>query len=339
MPIHFTELPQQDRLVCNCNGEPFSHKLKTRVRCGECGGWLNPVAYELPEYARNLAMLNIVGVLRPYDTPMYVAGKRHYRDNPIKLTQFKRLLRPKRLRLGIEVEFESTADNDITSSHHLTLGLSRLETTYASMDRKEAEAYCILKHDGSIPGYGGEYSCIPATVPDHMAMWLRFPFGKFKTNSQSCGLHVHIDRRDISPLTIGKFHCFWNRVANVSPAQALMGRGPTDYCYVRDADSVSRIPRQTRGPRRINHTLNHKFSVVNHRHAATVELRLPRHPCSIQQLGERLSSVEASAEFLKLYSIADCVGGRTPDQMWSDFTRWCRASADNQHKLIGRVYR
>lgn len=332
MPLSLHELPADVLNVCECNPRHWRW-VRQPARCAHCHGWLYPARAVLPEAAEAIAQLRLVGVLQAYDTPQYAAMPIGYRENPISLCRYSRKYRSKRLRLGIEVEFTARSQHEVPARYAFTQAYAQLESNYLSLRRREADAYCVLKHDGSIRGgVGAEFACIPAEIADHAACW-NIPDWRSLTANSSCGLHIHIDRRDISRLTVGKFHCFWNNVAVVESCQHLMGRGPTDYCQAREL-VASGLPNQRAAGRGRYGSTRERYSVVNHRRRTTVELRLPQAPANLLQLTARLQAVEASVKFLKLYSVADLLGGRSRERIWEDFMRWCADQPGKPYQVV-----
>lgn len=334
--ISMHELPPGASQVCNCNGPPQLLRIRNAARCWNCNGWLYPVAGGLSEAAAAIHHLELVGVLNPGETPAYLAGLQQYNVDPIRLCGFSRTLRPKRLRLGIEVELTSNADL-VTARYGMNLGLARLSANYASLPKREASTYCLMKRDGSLPGHGVEYSCIPATIEDHKKVWQGFNWATFDRDRSRCGLHIHIDRRDISPLTIGKFHVFWNRISENDWVMVMLGRGPTSYCQ-RRATRFYPLPNQTphcrRGGRRQfrsrDGSVAAKFSVVNHR-PRTIEFRLPGGPADRGELLRALRLTEASVEYLKLTSMHELLHS-DPSTLVRSFQDWCIVSQDSNHR-------
>lgn len=332
MPLSMHELPADVTNICGCNPGHWRW-VRRPARCGHCHGWLYPARSILPHAAEAVAQLRLVGVLQAYDTPQYAAMPIGYRADPIRLCKYSRKYRHKGLRLGIEVEFAARDEHEVPARYAFTDAYASLENSYLNCGRREADAYCVLKHDGSIRGgVGAEFACIPAEIGNHIYCWESFPWRRLKVND-SCGLHIHIDRRDLSRLTVGKFHCFWNAVAATGSCQALMGRGPTEYCRARELFASGLLNQTAAGRGRYGST-RERYSVVNHRRRKTVELRLPKAPSNIEELAARLRAVEASVQFLKLYSVADLLGRRSREHILDDFMKWCSAQPGKPYQLV-----
>lgn len=334
MPLTMDELPSSVRSTCCCN--PEHHRwIRHAAKCENCNGWLYPARDQLPDAASRIAELQLIGVLQAYDTPQWCPVPSHYRRDPISTTGYRRKFKWPTMRLGIEVEFTSRSDELVSSRYDFSRGYAKLESGYAATDRREANAYCVYKADGSISGsYGGEFACIPATTGIHAAAWMNFPFNRVRVD-ESCGMHIHIDRRDISRLTVGKFHCFWNSVAGQSGCVSLMGRGPTSYCQTRGACATRLLNQNPDGMTPHFGALRERYSVVNHRRRKTIELRLPASPKSVNRLVHSLNAVEASCRFLKFYSVAQLLTGNG-QLLWLDFMNWCGAQTEPRFKQLAR---
>lgn len=338
--IPISDLPTSMQSQCECNGHPSRLRMKTAARCDSCGGWLYPVAYDMPDYAATIGQLMIVGSLRLKDPPKYTIRNHNYRADPIEKTNFSRKFRQSSVRLGIEVELSYRAsdrlDNprgasaNVSASYAFTELYAELNRNYSRLSKREASAYCIAKHDGSIPGIGTEFSCIPATTAYHLACWQSVHWDDFE-DRPDCGLHVHVDRRDLTPLLVGKLSLFWNIVSNHGYQGNVFGRKCTDYCEPGPTEGIQ-TPYQRPGwrdrPRtysrgansRINRRQFSRTDAVSHRRK-TIEIRLPKAPASLKELSDALTCIECSIEFLRFYSIA-AIDRTAHDKMWSDFVEY-----------------
>jgi hypothetical protein len=341
-PIPISDLPDSMQMQCECNGHPSRLRLNRAARCDSCGGWLYPVAADIPDYSAAIGQLMIAGSLRLKDPPMYTIKNWGYRTDPIEKTNFSRKYRQSSLRLGIEIELSSPINREtarnaqhVTASYAFTRLYGTLNRRYSQLPKQEASAYCIAKNDGSIPDFGTEFSCIPATTKVHLACWKGCNWDDFQDRID-CGLHVHIDRRDLSPLLVGKLSLFWNIVASIGYQQNVFGRTCTDYCEPGPTIGLQ-TPYQRPGwrdrPRttgtgsnaRIRHRRFSRTDAVSHRRK-TVEIRLPKAPGSLKELSDALTCIECSVEFLRFYSIA-AIDRDAHEKMWSDFVEFADFNA------------
>jgi hypothetical protein len=132
------------------------------------------------------------------------------------------------------------------------------------------KGYAILKRDGSIPDRGFEIVSVPATHAWHQTGWDGFFAGPAKQLSgwsqKSCGMHVHVSRAAISPLTLGRILVFVNDKNNRGFIDAVAGRGSNSYCMKLDK-------KLTDGRQRSS---SQRFEAVNieTRGHATIEFRI-----------------------------------------------------------------
>lgn len=89
--------------------------------------------------------------------------------------------------------------------------------------------WAILKSDGSLGRGGREIVTRPMTLDAHRVAWMAFFNDKpheylSSWKSGRCGLHVHLNRAAISPLTEGKLISFLNALSNVKFTQDIAGR-------------------------------------------------------------------------------------------------------------------
>jgi hypothetical protein len=322
--------------------------MKSAARCEACHGWLYPVASDIPDYAQDIARLKLNGCLRVKDPPQYTIDNWSYDTDPIQKTHFTRKYRQSALRMGIEVELSSIHEDDkVRADYSFTDQYALLNNAYMGTQKKEARAYCIAKHDGSIPGHGTEFSCIPATTATHLSCWADTKWKQF-SNNEDCGLHVHIDRRDLSPLLVGKLSLFWNIISQQSYQNGVFGRCCTDYCTPGPTEGIQ-TPFQRQGwqerPRTsgrgtywgINRRRFRRTNAVSHRRK-TVEIRLPKSPHSLVELMTTLSCIECSVEFLRFYSIA-AIDITQHLRMWEDFLAYGKLQSElpegHQDKRLG----
>lgn len=88
--------------------------------------------------------------------------------------------------------------------------------------------FCILKHDGSLPSTGVEIVTLPMSIDTHRKEWTPFldnlPKGLVSWEGERCGVHVHISRRPLGILRIGKMIVFLNDPLNKTLIKTIAGR-------------------------------------------------------------------------------------------------------------------
>jgi hypothetical protein len=92
----------------------------------------------------------------------------------------------------------------------------------------------ILKEDGSLDS-GTEIVTLPATLEQHKSgahfnwpamLSIAQRYGHSGAGTTNCGLHVHINRAALSPLTLGKMLVFMNDANNVPYMEVIAQRDP-----------------------------------------------------------------------------------------------------------------
>ena len=121
---------------------------------------------------------------------------------------------------NLRAEFESKTLSTIMGLHSILKGIP----------------FVGLKQDGSIEGITAEgmwllpFEMVSAPLPleYHHFVWdLLFDhpeFGMFRSHT-ACGMHVHMDRASISPLTLAKMYRFMNTSRNSAFLTQIAGRG------------------------------------------------------------------------------------------------------------------
>lgn len=107
---------------------------------------------------------------------------------------------------------------------------SRSDSSYRDNARecnRLLQDYAVLKHDGSI-GRGFEIVTCPATLKYHQETLTDFfsnrPDDLFVADPEEVGMHVHVSRKPLSPLTIGKMVEFINAEQNRDFVVKIAGR-------------------------------------------------------------------------------------------------------------------
>lgn len=125
-------------------------------------------------------------------------------------------------------------DRDVKSSSYGDF-LMGVELEVEAEDRPEAaerfdaqlEGYAIMKYDGSLSDSEGiEIVTAPRGLAEHIKRFKEFDAGAGVRawDAGSCGMHVHIDSRAFTALTLGKFIEFVNAPYNDEFIQRIAGR-------------------------------------------------------------------------------------------------------------------
>lgn len=177
------------------------------------------------------------------------------------------------LYLGCELEFETT-DRDTA---RIKVG-------------KALKGHAIMKSDGSIRN-GFEVVTCPATIDIHLQ-----EFAKFYSNlpgeltiASNVGMHVHVSKKPLSVLTIGKLTAFMNRKDNQKFIEYVAGRKNNTYCTQNENRTVTYPFTHEGGGDRYN-TLN-----LNPRD--TIEFRIFSTPLKYDEFASKIQFCQALVEY------------------------------------------
>jgi hypothetical protein len=251
--------------------------------------------------------------------------------------------------------------SSIVSSHfgEFTMGIE-LEMTSGDHDTHESAElvrsrlgsdYCIIKSDGSLPHNGFEVVTSPQGLSVHI--------DKFKTweinpayrawNTGKCGMHVHIDSRAFTQLTLGKFLMFINSSGNVDFIRKIAGRHPSvddqarSYCAA-EHQSILANPKTavkgksgeryrmvnmmnlgSREAKRLGLSMDNSYNGKYN----TVELRIFRASLKKERLLAQIEFTHASVMFCRVASWRDLNG--------TSFVKWLKTVA-GQYPALTKWY-
>lgn len=249
----------------------------------------------------------------------------------------------------------------ITSSHfgEFTLGIE-LEMTSGDNDCNEAaesvrsrlgSAYCIIKHDGSLPHNGFEVVTSPQGLALHIDKfknWIIDPAYR-AWNTGKCGMHVHIDSRAFTQLTLGKFLMFINSQGNVDFIRKIAGRHPSvddqarSYCAAEHQSILTNPKKAVKGKsgeryrmvnmcnlggreaQRLGLSMDNSY---NGRYN-TVELRIFRASLKKERLLAQIEFTHAAVMFCRVASWRDLNG--------TSFVKWLKTVA-GQYPALTKWY-
>lgn len=184
---------------------------------------------------------------------------------------------------GIELEVEQTS------------GPYGKEDSARQCRERLGEGYCITKHDGSLGSGGFEIVTIPKSLSDHIDIWTSFldriPSGLRSWNTSGrCGMHVHVSRKPLSLLTIGKLLVFINADENADFITSLAGRESSGCC--------ERSPKKVSDARRYR-----SRGAINLQNTHTIEFRIFRGTLNKGAFMKNLEFVAACVKFCKFTGI------------------------------------
>jgi hypothetical protein len=246
----------------------------------------------------------------------------------------------------------------ITSSHfgEFTMGIE-LEMTSGDNDTNEAaelvrsrlgSSYCIIKSDGSLPHNGFEVVTSPQGLAKHIEVFKAWEIDPAYRawNTGKCGMHVHIDSRAFTQLTVGKFLMFINSSGNVDFIRKIAGRHPSvddqarSYCAA-EHQSILTNPKTavkgksgeryrmvnmcnlgSREAKRLGLSMDNSY---NGRYN-TVELRIFRASLKKERLLAQIEFTHASVMFCRVASWRDLNG--------TSFVKWLKTVAGQYPALV-----
>lgn len=241
--------------------------------------------------------------------------------------------------IGIELEVE-TADYDrydaVWDCHH-----------YFNCDGR----YAMFKRDGSLDGARGfEIVTAARRLGDHLEMFKDWtPYEGLRSWSAGCcGMHVHIDSRAFTALSLGKFLQFFNDPANARFIRSIAGRHPDMDGQAKSY--AARVECDNPNPARIkkgagtsryrmvnltNLTASEKrrLAVATSRESkgsySTVELRIFRGTLKKERLLAQIEFAHAAAVFCRVAGIHQLNG--------PGFISWL-GSVSGQYKHLARWF-
>jgi hypothetical protein len=182
-------------------------------------------------------------------------------------------VRPNTVYLGCELEYETNNRNRA----QLAVG-------------KLMHGHALMKSDGSIRN-GFEIVTCPATLDIHLDIFKKFydnipPDLKTEKN---VGMHVHISRKPLSQLTLGKLTEFLNRQDNKEFIHHIAGRIDNTYARMSNDRTVTYAWRNKNG--------GDRYNALNLNNSNTVEVRLFATPMNYKEFAMRLQFVQALVDY------------------------------------------
>jgi hypothetical protein len=150
---------------------------------------------------------------------------------------------------------------------------------------KLIQGHAIMKSDGSINN-GFEIVTCPATSEIHLEEFKKF-FDNFTSlgvsSEGNVGMHIHISRKPLSWLTIGKMTQFLNSPQNKEFVTNIAGRELNQYCRQEESRTIT-TPFLDAGAR---------YNPLNLNNEETIEMRIFKTPESFEEFAAKLQFAEA----------------------------------------------
>ena len=236
--------------------------------------------------------------------------------------------------MGIELEMSS--------------GDSPSEPSAESVRSRLGSEYCIIKHDGSLPHNGFEIVTMPHGLATHIEKFKAWEIDPAYRawNTGKCGMHVHIDSRGFTQMTLGKFLMFINSAANMDFIRKIAGRHPMvddqarSYCAAEHQSILSNPKQAVKGKsgeryrmvnlcnlgyheaKRLGLSLDNSYNGKYN----TVELRIFRASLKKERLLAQIEFTHASVMFCRVASWRDLNG--------TSFIKWLKSVAGQYPALV-----
>lgn len=248
----------RDDQFCH-NGEVYNRNEVNIVECTTCG---QEVVDELTIDGVCHNCLDATFKIHNYSTR--VEGMLKFKATKV---------RPNTVYLGCELEYETT------NRQRAQLAVGKL-----------MHGHALMKSDGSIRN-GFEIVTCPATLDIHLDVFKKFydnipPDLKVEKN---VGMHVHISRKPLSHLTLGKLTEFLNRLDNKQFIHHIAGRIDNSYARMSSDRTVTYPWRNRSG--------GDRYNALNLNNQNTVEVRLFATPMNYKEFAMRLQFVQALVDY------------------------------------------
>jgi hypothetical protein len=182
-------------------------------------------------------------------------------------------VKPNTVYLGCELEYE-------------THNKSRAQLDVGKL----MHGHALMKSDGSIRN-GFEIVTCPATLDIHLDIFKKFydNIPKDLKIEKNVGMHVHISRKPLSQLTIGKLTEFLNRFDNKEFIHHIAGRIDNNYARMNSDRTITFLRKHRHG--------GDRYNALNLNNEKTIEVRLFATPMNYKEFASRLQFVQALVDY------------------------------------------
>ena len=254
--------------------------------------------------------------------------------------------------LNRDTSFTPTPYSDLLMGIELEIGVgddSYKRDAVSKIRSALGEDYVVCKYDGSLPDDGLEIVTAPRRLAHHIKQFRDWvvPQGFRAWDAKRCGMHIHIDSRGFSKLTLGKFFMFINAEANADFVRQIAGRHPNrdnqarEYCAAEHQDILTNPSKALKGKSdqryRMINTNNLTSSecnrlglkdTYNRRGYDTIELRIFRASLKKERLLAQIEWTHAVVMFCRTASWRDLNGEafvawlKTTNNAYSNLAKW-----------------
>jgi len=182
--------------------------------------------------------------------------------------------------LGVELEYEQKPNADLKETLFLL--------------HKSLKDHAIFKRDGSLSN-GVEICTRPASLDIHLEELLKFyndPLIWERLEVKpSCGMHVHIDRRKMSALSLGKLITFVQQKSNQPFIEKIAGRNSCAYSLLGNDLPITSFHRGTAS--------HNRYLGMNTQNKNTAELRIFKTPSTFSEFRKNMEFTSALTSFVQ----------------------------------------
>lgn len=213
------------------------------------------------------------------------------------------------LYLGIELEFETTDRN----AARLRVG-------------KALRGHAIMKSDGSIR-HGFEVVTCPATYDIQLSVFKEFYNNRPPEiqNAPNVGMHIHVSRKPLSVLTIGKLTEFMNRPDNKKFIAFIGGRQLNSYCNQDNRSITYPWIMGNNGAR---------YNALNLTNRDTIEFRIFSTPLTYEDFASRVQFVQALVDYSKPAMQSASLKAQT---YYETFINWVNKNRKDYPELTSKL--
>ena len=252
--------------------------------------------------------------------------------------------------LDKDESFKTTAFGEFHMGVELELATSGFTYDAVSDLRQQlGSEYMICKYDGSLPDGGVEIVTAPRGLAEHISKFKAWQISsEYRAwNTGKCGMHVHIDSRAFTRLTLGKFLMFINAEKNAEFIRKIAGRHPhidtqaQQYCAAEGQDVLENPSKALKGKSsnryymvnttclRPSEATRLGVPYVGERNFNTIELRIFRASLKKERLLAQIEFTHAVIMFCRIASMRDLDG--------VSFLKWLKAT-DNRYPHLSDWY-
>ena len=161
----------------------------------------------------------------------------------------------------------------------------------AEMVSTTMDNFALCKHDGSLNN-GFEIVSAPATISALKEGWTKFCEANYSDqlsswHTETCGMHIHVDRTSLTPLEIGKLLVFVNGKANARFMESIAGRDSRQWSVKKFKGIKDALQRSD------------KYEALATHKPKTIEFRVFRGNIAKQGIMRNIEFVDALCNFVR----------------------------------------